>query len=59
MESVLTVARRSSGIGPAARAAGVAVDVREHTLRPEYPAFESRTPDRPDGDVRASSTSAS
>ncbi len=44
---------RLGTVGPAARAAGVAVDVREHSLRMEYPDFEPRTPDRSDGDVRA------
>ena len=44
---------RLGTVGPAARAAGVAVDAREHTLRLEYPDFQPCTPDRPDGDVRA------
>ena len=44
---------RLGTVGPAARAAGVAADVREHGLRLEYPDFEPRTADRSDGDVRA------
>jgi Ni,Fe-hydrogenase III large subunit len=44
---------RLGTVGPAARAAGVALDVRADTPRLDYPGFEPRTPERPDGDVRA------
>lgn len=44
---------RLGTVGPAARAAGVAVDARAAGLRLDYPAFEPVTPPRPDGDVRA------
>ncbi|HEX6724138.1 MAG TPA: NADH-quinone oxidoreductase subunit C [Gaiella sp.] len=44
---------RLGTVGPAARAAGVLRDVRSISARLDYPAFECRLPDRPDGDVRA------
>jgi Ni,Fe-hydrogenase III large subunit len=44
---------RLGTVGPAARAAGVALDVRSASPRLAYSGFECRLPDRPDGDVRA------
>jgi Ni,Fe-hydrogenase III large subunit len=44
---------RLGTVGPAARAAGVAVDMRSWTSRLAYGAFEPRVPERPEGDVRA------
>ena len=44
---------RLGTVGPAARAAGVALDTRSAERRLDYPDFEPVTPQRPDGDVRA------
>ncbi len=44
---------RLGTVGPAARAAGVAVDARSNAAGLDYPEFEVQTPDRPTGDVRA------
>jgi len=44
---------RLGTVGPAARAAGVAVDTRSATPRLAYEAFAPRVPERPEGDVRA------
>ena len=44
---------RLGTVGPAARASGVARDVRADSPRLDYPGFQPRTPERPDGDVRA------
>ena len=44
---------RLGTVGPAARAAGVARDVRSASPRLAYDGFEPRTPERPEGDVRA------
>ena len=45
--------KRLGTVGPAARAAGVALDARSTSTRLDYPAFECRLPDRREGDVRA------
>jgi Ni,Fe-hydrogenase III large subunit len=44
---------RLGTVGPAARAAGVAVDARAAGSRLDYPEFEPVTPHEPAGDVRA------
>ncbi|MCZ7588685.1 MAG: NADH-quinone oxidoreductase subunit C [Gaiella sp.] len=44
---------RLGTVGPSARAAGVAIDVRSVSPLLDYAGFECRLPDRPDGDVRA------
>jgi Ni,Fe-hydrogenase III large subunit len=44
---------RLGTVGPAARAAGVARDVRSTSARLAYADFEPCLPDQPDGDVRA------
>jgi Ni,Fe-hydrogenase III large subunit len=44
---------RLGTVGPAARAAGVALDVRSAGTGLAYEDFEPRLPERPDGDVRA------
>jgi Ni,Fe-hydrogenase III large subunit len=44
---------RLGTVGPAARAAGVALDARATSSRLDYEAFECRLPERPVGDVRA------
>ena len=44
---------RLGTVGPAARAAGVAVDSRSTAAGLDYPGFEVQTPERPTGDVRA------
>jgi len=44
---------RLGTVGPGARAAGVASDVRSVSPRLHYEGFACRLPDRPDGDVRA------
>ncbi len=44
---------RLGTVGPAARAAGVAVDSRSTAAGLDYPGFEVQTPARPTGDVRA------
>jgi Ni,Fe-hydrogenase III large subunit len=46
-------AERLGTVGPAARAAGVALDARTASPRLTYADFECRLPDRPAGDVRA------
>ena len=48
-----TDVERLGTVGPAARSAGVARDVRSTSTRLAYADFECRLPDRPDGDVRA------
>jgi Ni,Fe-hydrogenase III large subunit len=48
-----TDAKRLGTVGPAARAAGIALDVRTTTPRLAYREFEPCLPERPDGDVRA------
>ena len=45
--------QRLGTVGPAARAAGIARDVRSNSSRLAYARFEPRLPERPDGDVRA------
>ena len=44
---------RLGTVGPAARAAGAALDVRSTSTRLGYADFECRIPERPTGDVRA------
>jgi len=46
-------ARRLGTVGPAARAAGLAEDVRTASPRLHYPGFRPVVPDRATGDVRA------
>ena len=46
-------AARLGAVGPAARAAGCAEDVRSVSPRLAYDGFEPVVPERPDGDVRA------
>ena len=48
-----TAVARLGTVGPAARAAGVALDVRSTSARLAYAGFECRLPERPEGDVRA------
>jgi Ni,Fe-hydrogenase III large subunit len=48
-----TAVARLGTVGPAARAAGVALDVRSTSGRLAYAGFECRLPERPVGDVRA------
>ena len=44
---------RLGTVGPAARASGLAEDLRAHSPRLTYPAFESAVPERATGDAKA------
>jgi Ni,Fe-hydrogenase III large subunit len=46
-------ASRLGAVGPAARAAGLAEDLRAHSPRLTYPAFDPAVPERPSGDAKA------
>jgi len=46
-------AERLGAVGPAARASGVALDVRSHSPRLAYGGFQAAAPEKADGDVAA------